>query len=215
MSSNEGFLALPLFTREAELRRVWCKGKRTITPSQRVWVRYMLTVWGSVMGGSEDPRGPANVIGRLMVRTRWDDDTADRIVAIVNLLHEEGLRGTELFTKARDYVLPASSAANLLAQAEQEDDAKFIESLMVKCFRRGSPMQTVAVLRYCGHQSVRGCARELVRRTGCDIQWARKRIEWCEKILEEEIYYAVRREQEAVLAPCEEKEENSSKKIAF
>lgn len=189
-----GFINLPLIDSEASLRRVWCRGKRTITPGQRLWVRYMLSMWGEIMGGDTAPVSGSSVIGRLMVREKWDEGMSERIINVVNRLHEEGLIGEALFQKAREIVIPQSSGKYWLDKARVEDDADFVEKVMTATLRKGSPLRTVALMRYCGHNNTWVVAKELERRTGCHIQAARKRIAWCEKILEEEMYYAIHRE---------------------
>ncbi|ENU3061676.1 DUF1133 family protein [Escherichia fergusonii] len=200
MTYNVGFKSLPLITSEAHLRRIWCHGKRTITPGQRVWVRYMLNLWGSVMGGDTCPGcSGSSVIGRLMMQQEWDQDSADRIIHAVNRLHEEGLRGEELFRKARELVIPQSTTKYWLEKTQADDDAEFIERVIVKTLRKDSPMYAVAVLRHCSHLNTHRVAVTLAGMTGTDVQAARKRIVWCEKVLEEDLFYAMRRELRAEL----------------
>lgn len=37
MNKPDAIYLLPFVQRQSDLRRVWCKGKKTITPAQRVW----------------------------------------------------------------------------------------------------------------------------------------------------------------------------------
>ena len=191
---NEGFVTLPHISSEAELRRAWCWGRKTVTPGQRVWVRFMLCLWGEVMGGDTGPVGGSSVIGRLMMRQEWDQRSAERIIHAVNRLHEVGLRGEELFKKARELVIPQSTTKYWQEKSQHEDDAAFIERVMIKAIRRDSPLYSVAVLRYCSHLNLHRSAKALAALSGCDQQVARKRVAWCEKLLEEEMYFAMRRE---------------------
>jgi hypothetical protein len=196
MIYNSAFKTLPFVTSEAELRRVWCRGKRTLTKGQHVWVRYMLNLWGAIMGGSTAPEdcGGTSVIGRLMIRGDWDQESADRIIHAVNQLHEMGLRGEDLFTKARELVIPKSTSKYWLEKAQAEDDAEFIERVLIRVIGKNSPMYSVAVLRHCSHLNAHKAAKMLMQISGCDLQVARKRIAWCEKILEELMYYGLKRE---------------------
>jgi len=193
---NSAFKTLPWITSEAELRRVLCRGKRTISAGQHVWVRYILSTWGSVMGGStaQENCGGASVIGRLMIRGDWDQASADRIIHAVNTLYEMGVRGDSLFERARELAIPQSTAKYWLEIAQAEDDAKFIERVMIGAINKNSPMRTVGILRHCARMNAHQVAKTLIHETGCDLQAARKRISWCEKILEETLYYAIRRE---------------------
>ncbi len=199
MRRQDAIYLLPVALRQSEIRRVWCKGKRTITPAQRVWTRYMLTLWGRHLGGDDSPGGCVNVIGRLMIRTQWSESQANRIVEVVEALHSQGYRGEELFKRSRELVIPGTSASNIIALAKESDDAAFVEAVMSKAIKRDSPIRSVAIKRYCERKCPQDIARMIERETGCDVQAARKRVIWCEEILEEEMYYAIKREMEKEL----------------
>ena len=197
MRKTDAIYTLPLVHRQADLRRTWCKGKKTITPSQRVWTRYMLMLWGRHLGGDSHQFSPCvSVIGRLMIRTEWSDKQSARIIEVVEALHGQGYRGEELFQRSRELVVPGVSASNIIALAKESDDAAFVESVMSKAIKRDSPIRSVAIKRYCSRKSPQDIARMIEQETGADIQAARKRVVWCEEILEEEMFYAMRRELE-------------------
>lgn len=183
------------FVDDAHFRRVWKHPKRTITTGQKAWVHYMLAVWGRVNRGDDSPGGAVNVIGRLMIRSHWSEDKAIQIQKVVNMLHDEdGLRGDELYRKARELVIPQSSFSNIIALAKESDDAAFVEKVMVKTFHRESPVRDVAIKRYCGRNCTQDIARVISHTTGIDIQSARRRVVWCENVLDAETFYAMRRE---------------------
>ncbi|EKN3944210.1 TPA: hypothetical protein SCM97_002817 [Yersinia enterocolitica] len=197
MKRNNNFASLVYVAREADLRRIWSKGWKTITPSQRVWTRYLLSLWGSKNCGDDSPGGSCvNVIGRLMVRDSWSETQGNRIIEVVNNLHKQGYRGQELFAKSREIVIPSSSTSNIIALAKESDDAAFVEAVMTKSIKRDSPIRDVAIKRYCERKCLQDIARELARLTGCDVQLARKRVVWCENILEATMFYAIKREME-------------------
>lgn len=185
------------FIDDAHFRRVWRHPKKTINSRQAAWVRYMLQVWGRVNAGDESPAGAINVIGRLMIRTQWSDDKARQIESIVMRLYEEdGLRGDALYQKARELVIPQSSFSNIIALAKESDDAAFVERVMVKTFHRESPVRDVAIKLYCERKCTQDIAKMINYATGMDIQACRRRVVWCEKVLDSEIFYAMRRELE-------------------
>lgn len=187
---------LPLYARQSDLRRAWCKGKKTVTPSQRVWTRYLLMLWGKHLGGDDYDCGGGSVIGRLMIQTEWTDARAEKIIETVNWLYEKGYRGDELFKRSREVVIPGTTFASIIALAKESDDAAFVERVMVKAIKRGSPIRDVAISRYCERKRPQDIARHMNYETGVDIQFARKRVIWCEEILEEEMFYAIKREME-------------------
>lgn len=183
------------FVDDAHFRRVWKHPKKTITTGQRAWVHYMLSVWGRVNRGDDSPCGAVNVIGRLMIRSHWSEDKAIQIQKVVNMLHDEsGLRGEELYRKAREIIMPQTSVSNIIALAKESDDAAFVEKVMINTFHRESPVRDVAIKRYCGRNCTQDIARLISQITGIDVQAARRRVVWCENILDTEIFYAMRRE---------------------
>lgn len=194
MKKQDAIYALPAVLKQADLRRVWCRGRRTITPSQRVWTRYMLSLWGKHLGGDDAPSGCVNVIGRLMIRSEWSHDRAERIINVVKDLYQQGYRGEELFKVARGIVLPGSSISGMIASISETDDAAFVESVLHQEIRRDSPIRSIAIKRYCEQRTVQNIAQDIHYHTGFDIQAARKRVVWCEEILEEEMFFAIKRE---------------------
>lgn len=185
------------FISDAQFRRTWKHPKKTITTRQKAWVHYMLQVWGRINAGDDSPAGAINIIGRLMIRSQWSDDKARQIETVVMRLYEEdGLRGDELYRKARELVIPQSSFSNIIALAKESDDAAFVERVMVKTFHRESPVRDVAIKRYCERKCTQDIARLISNSTGVDVQYCRKRVVWCEDILDAEMFYAIKREME-------------------
>ncbi|WP_313109100.1 hypothetical protein [Atlantibacter sp.] len=187
------------FVDDAHFRRVWKHPKRTITRNQKAWVHYMLTVWGRVNRGDDSPPGAVNVIGRLMIRSQWSEDKGRQIEDVVQWLYsEEGgaYRGEALYKKAREIVIPQSSLSNVIALAKESDDAAFVERVMVKTFHRESPVRDVAIKRYCDRNCTQHIAKAISTATGTDIQQCRRRVTWCESVLDAEMFYALKRELE-------------------
>lgn len=180
----------------AEMRRLFGNGWKTINRSQQAWVRQLLTVWGNHLGSEDYDRGEVNVIGRLMMRCEWSEQKGKQIEKIVSQLHCEGLRGEELFRKARDLLMPQTSTANIIALAKESDDAAFVESVLVKTFGKDNPLRNVARLRYCKRKSVQNIGSCLIYYTRITPKEARNRLEWAMDIIEGEMFYAIKREME-------------------
>jgi hypothetical protein len=153
----------------------------------------MLILWGRHLGGDDSPIGCVSVIGRLMIRSEWSEDKSKRIVDVVERLHEQGYRGDELFKRSREIIVPGTSTRDIIALAKESDDAAFVELVMSKAIKRDSPIRSVAIKRYCDRKCPQDIARMISNKTGCDVQAARKRVIWCEEILEEEMYFAIKR----------------------
>jgi hypothetical protein len=180
----------------ADMRRLFGTGWKTINRSQQAWIRHLLTLWGQHLGGDDYDRGEVNVIGRLMMRCEWSEQKGKQIEKIVSELHCEGLRGEELFRKARDLLMPQTSTSNIIALAKESDDAAFVEVVMVKTFGRDNPIRNMARLRYCKRKSAQNIASCLIYHTGLSAKEGRNRTEWALDILEGEMFYAIKREME-------------------
>lgn len=129
----------------------------------------MMTVWGRINRGDDSPVGAINVIGRLMIRSQWSPDKGEQIESPVKWLYsDEGgsLRGDELYKKARELVIPESSASNIIALAKESDDAAFVERVIVKLFHRESPVRDYAIKRYCERNCTQHIAAAMSRMTG-------------------------------------------------
>ncbi|QII37872.1 hypothetical protein G3M83_09260 [Rouxiella badensis] len=181
---------------DSEMRRLFGTGWKTINTSQRAWIRHLLTVWGDHYSGEEGERGEINLLGRLMMRCEWIEQQAKQIEKVYTRLHCEGLRGDELLREAKNLLLPNTSAGNIIALAKESDDAAFIEAVIVKTFGRENPIRYVARLRYCRRKSAQNLMRALSYHTGITSKEARNRMEWAERMLEGELFYAVNREME-------------------
>ncbi|KGT86791.1 hypothetical protein NH00_24675 [Enterobacter cancerogenus] len=183
----------------ADMRRLFGNGRKTINSSQQAWVRHMLTVWGQHLGNEDYDRGEVNVMGRLMMRCEWSEQQGRQIEKIVSELHCEGLRGEELFRKARDLLIPQSATASIIALAKESDDAAFVELVMVKTFGKDNPIKNIARLRYCKRKSVQNIGASMIYFTGISTKEARDRMEWVLDILEGEMFYAIKREMENLI----------------
>ncbi|MTC24912.1 MULTISPECIES: DUF1133 family protein [unclassified Providencia] len=194
MRRDEPFYLLTQYAKKSDIRRVWFGHRKNISDSQRVWVRYMLLLWGKVYGGDDYAEGgECSVIGRLMVRSDWNENEGKRIIQVVNDLHKMGYKGDELFKKSHEILNPKSSLSDLIALAKEQDDAAFIESVINKTFKLSNPIRHVAIKRYCDRKYPQKMARELRFGQEVSIQQCTRRIEWALEILEEELYYAIKR----------------------
>ncbi|HHR5866120.1 TPA: hypothetical protein ACS70L_002591 [Providencia alcalifaciens] len=193
MRKDEPFYLLTQYTKKSDIRRVWFGSRKNLNDSQRVWTRYMLMTWGKVYGGNIDYGGESSVIGRLMMRSEWNENEGARIIKVVNDYFKKGYRGEELF-KISHQTLNAK-VSDLIALAKESDDAAFIEMVINKTFKLSNPIRHVAIKRYCDCKYTQKMARELRFGQDVSIQQCTRRIEWALEILEEELYYAIKREE--------------------
>lgn len=191
---DEPFYLLAHVANKNDLRRVWCGARKNISDGKRVWVRYMLMTWGNAYGGNDYGSSECSVIGRLMIRTEWSDTEGERIIKVVKDLHKMGYRGDELFKKSHEILNPKKTINDIIALAKESDDAAFVEKVMTGRFKKDNPIRHVAIKRYCERKYPQKMARDLTFMTGISIQQGTRRIEWAERLLEDEMFYAMERE---------------------
>jgi hypothetical protein len=164
-----------------------------ITPSQKRWIKYILSMWGEKMGGDCGPPGYVSIIGRLMLRVEWTENKGKAIVNTVNELYKLGYKGDELFKKVREIIMPKSSLSELLKEAQDEKDAEFVDLVIAKTFNVNSPLRIVAKKYYCEQRSIKDIADYLARISGVLMteKMARDRVKWCLDLFEAKIYKAI------------------------
>jgi len=89
-----------------------------------------------------------------MMRCKWSEQKGGQIEKIVSDLHLEALCCEELLRKARDLLMPQTSASNIIALPKESDDAAFIEAVIVRTLERNNSIKNVARLRNCKLKSM-------------------------------------------------------------
>lgn len=198
MAKINPIAALAPIARKSELKRRYLPEYRTITPLQKGWATCFLDAWGNKYGGNELPDScKSSVIGRLMVRKSWNDRESARIIDVVEGLHKLGYQGNELFIKSWQLINPHNSVSNLLARANEQEDADLVEEVMNELFKPDNPIRHVAIKHYCERKCSQDIAVDLSRLTGIHIENAKTRIKWCRELLVASLYHAIRRKIDA------------------
>lgn len=169
---------------------------RRIRPDQERWVKAILDMWGSEMGGSTSPQQACGVIGRLMIVTDWDSSRGESIVKTVEALHDQGYRGTELFQKAKEIISPRNSFSNLFARANEGEEAVFVDKVILKTFSQNNPIRTVAIDYYCERKPMQDIAKYLqrVHAPYLTLKQCIDRVRWCRELFCAGIFHALSEE---------------------
>ncbi|MDF7681211.1 hypothetical protein PT300_11705 [Enterobacteriaceae bacterium ESL0689] len=181
------------FADDAHFRRIWRHPKRTINQKQSLWVQYLLAIWGNVYRDDDYLIRETNIIGKLMVRGKEEESTQIEKI-IMQLYDVYGLRGDELFQNAQALIMQQRQRNKIISCIENSDDAAFVDRVLRKTFHRENPVRDFAIRKYCGQHTIQRIAREIQYYTGNDIQYCRKRVTWCERVLEGEMFFALKRE---------------------
>lgn len=193
MNSNP-VSVLASIPRKTELKRRYLPKHQSITPLQKGWASCFLDAWGAKYGGEEGPSsGKVNVIGRLMIRKHWNERESAKIIDVVETLHGLGYSGNELFLKAWQMINPQNSVSNLLARANEQEDADLVEDVINEMFKPDNPIRHVAIKHYCDRKCSQEIAEDLARITGIHVENARTRVRWCKDLLLASVYCAIKR----------------------
>lgn len=186
------FRDLSFFRTEKQLRDKWGGSVGKIKKSDRPQARYLLTLWGMHYRGDEAPGDCGiNIIGKLMLRDEWDDETATLIRVTIGNCKKQGYSGNELLEKVKEIVSPNKSTLGALRLAKEKDDADVVESCINKAFPLNNPLRDVVIKRYKNRKSPQNVLESLSRETGIDIDSAKRRVRWADTIIEDVIYSTV------------------------
>ncbi|RTY58789.1 hypothetical protein EKL29_08125 [Pantoea sp. YU22] len=195
---SDALAQLAQVMRKSDLKKRYLSPVKLITPLQSAWVRCLLDMWGEKYGGHVGPdSGKVSVIGRLMIRKEWNDRESERIMEVVENLHQQGYRGDELFIKAKQIINPQNSVSNLLERANEQEDADLVETVICRLFAPNNPIRHVAIKYYCERKCSQDIALHLTRVTGLHIENSRTRVKWCRELFEASVFHAIRHEMEA------------------
>ncbi|EME3603735.1 hypothetical protein ACQIR8_004316 [Yersinia enterocolitica] len=197
MSDDKKLIELAGFERKTQLRRVWAKGAKKITPLQQTWTRYMLMNWGAKYRGEEGPTsGAGNIIGRMMWCKEWNSDQGERIkVIFTNLIHQ-GYMGNDLIRKVKEIFLPNSSGASAISLAKEQDDAEFVENIINKTLSTRNPLREVVIRHYLERKVPQVISVKLTELTGMELESSRRRVRWAESAAEDILFAAMQIEME-------------------
>ena len=197
MSDDKKLIELANFERETQLRRLWAKGTRKITPLQQTWTRYMLMNWGAKYRGKEGPASSAgNIIGRMMWCNEWNSDQGERIKVIFTNLLNQGYMGNDLIRKVKEIFLPNSSGSSAISLAKEQDDAEFVEKIINKTLSTHSPLREVVIRHYLDCKVPQVISEKLTELTGMELESSRRRVRWAENAAEDLLFAAMQMEME-------------------
>ena len=186
-----------LATVAAAPRKSWLGRFTPLTNIQGGWIKSLLTVWGECFGGKIRAQYRLGNCSRLWAGAKdsdWSESQMSRITDAIEQARAEGYRGPQAIVRAHTILWPVT-LGEIIDKAEDEDDADFIEEVMLKTFKTDDPVYLVGMQFYTTRNKISDIAREL----RLVAPWltngeARKRVRWCLEIFRAKIFLAVRRE---------------------
>ena len=178
-------------------RRSWLGRFTPLTRVQTGWVTSLLTIWGQSFGGNTREQHRLANNSRFFEKvkaTDWTDAELERITEAMMQARKEGYSGIAAFARAKAILWPIS-VTEMINQAERDEDAAFIEQVMLNTFKPEDPVYLVGIQFYTTRKKISDISRDLMRVAPWLTEWeARKRVRWCLEIFRAKTFLAIRRE---------------------
>ncbi|MEO3296117.1 hypothetical protein ABHD31_23800, partial [Enterobacter cloacae] len=122
----------------------------------------------------------------------WSDKALERFTAALNQAREEGYRGEQAMRRARSILWPEPSAS-VIDEAMSNDDAEFMEDVVLQAFDLKDPVYIVGRQYYTTRKKISDITRDLQNLA----PWltdneARKRVRWCLEIFRAKVFLSAR-----------------------
>ena len=174
-------------------RKSWLGKSILLNDVQSGWIKSLLTVWGECVRGGTAPAKPCGHSCWQVIRGKnWSDKALERFTAALNQAREEGYRGEQAMRRARSILWP-EPPASVIDEAMSNDDAEFMEDVVLQAFDLKDPVYIVGCQYYTTRKKISDITRDLQRMA----PWltdneARKRVRWCLEIFRAKVFLSAR-----------------------
>ena len=180
-------------TLAAAPRRSYLGKYRRLTPSQSRWVRSLLNHWGGMYGGS----GTEHLSGGggmwSMILTGWTGEQQERITTVLAGLRKMGFTGDQLITQAKAIIWPKKSLSDLMGKAADEEEAEFMERMILKSFATNSIVYEIGKDYYTWRKTINDMARWMQH---CHAPFLTEkqcidRVRWCIELFNSAVFFTL------------------------
>ncbi|WP_227136717.1 hypothetical protein [Kosakonia radicincitans] len=174
-------------------RRSYLGKYRRLKPSQARWVRSLLSLWGSVYGGS----GTEHLSGGggmwSMIITGWSGEQQEKITDVLTRLKKIGYSGENLIVMARAILWPKKSLSEIIASAIDRDEADFMEAVILKSFPKEGLVYEVGKRYYASRQPLVDMARWMQYHYAPFLTEKQciDRIRWCVELFNSAVFFTL------------------------
>ncbi|HCT6327110.1 TPA: hypothetical protein ACGZ6C_003823 [Klebsiella oxytoca] len=173
----------------------WLGRSVLLTSVQSAWIKSLLTVWGECMGGKTRAEYRLQNRDQFWGKLReegWCDGQLSRITEALKQARNEGFRGKQAMQRARSILWPVK-LSDMIKEAENKDDAEFIELALLKTFNTDDPVYVIGMNYYTTRKKIAELARELQHvAPWLTPEMARERVKWCLQIFQAKAFLVVR-----------------------
>lgn len=177
-------------------RKSWLGRFTPLTDIQSGWIRSLITTWGECVGGKTREQYRLDNTGKFwsgVKDTEWSDTQLARITEALNQARIDGYKGPAAFARAKTILWPVS-LVDMIESSARDDDADFIEQVMLETFKSDDPVYLVGMKFYTSRTKISDLARELQQvAPWLQPEDARRRVRWCLEIFRAKVFLAVRK----------------------
>ena len=190
-------------------RRSYLGKYRRLTPSQSRWVRSLLGMWGREFGGSGTEHLTDSAGMWSMIITGWTGEQQERITTVLAGLRKMGYSGDQLITQAKAILWPKKSLSELMGKAADEEEAEFMERIILKSFAKNSIVYEIGKDYYTWRKTINDMARWMQRYHAPFLTEKQciDRVRWCIELFNSAVFFTLIAELGA------EREENCRKNL--
>ncbi|WP_392440213.1 hypothetical protein AABD61_05985 [Edwardsiella piscicida] len=164
-----------------------------LTPAQSRWVRSLLNHWGGMYGGSgvEHLSGSGGLWSVIL--TGWTGEQQERIASVLSDLRRMGYSGQALFDHAKAIIWPKKSLSSLIGKAVDEDEAEFMEAVILKSFALSSPVYVIGKDYYTRRNTMNSMARWMQQHYAPFLTEKQciDRVRWCIELFNSAVYFTL------------------------
>lgn len=190
-------------------RRSYLGKYRRLTPSQSRWVRSLLGMWGREFGGSGTEHLTDSAGMWSMILTGWTGEQQERITTVLAGLRKMGYTGDQLINQAKAIIWPKKSLSDLIGKAADEEEAEFMERIILKSFAKNSIVYEIGKDYYTWRKTINDMARWMQRYHAPFLTEKQciDRVRWCIELFNSAVFFTLIAELGA------EREENCRKSL--
>ncbi|WP_350326565.1 hypothetical protein [Pectobacterium aroidearum] len=174
-------------------RRSYLGKYHRLTPSQNRWVRSLLNHWGAVYGGSGTEHLSAGGGMFSQAETGWSCEQQERMATVLDGLRDMGYKGDDLLIMAKKILWPKKSLGDLLGDAGDEEEAAFMERIILKSFSKENPVYEIGRDYYTWNKTMIDMARWLNRKHAPLLTEKQciDRVRWCIELFNSAVYFTI------------------------
>lgn len=174
-------------------RRSYLGKYRRLTPAQSRWVRSLLGMWGREFGGSGTEHLTDSAGMWSMILTGWTGEQQERITTVLAGLRKMGYSGDQIITQAKAIIWPKKSLSDLMEKASDEEEAEFMEQVILKSFTKSSIVYEIGKDYYTWRKTINDMARWMQYHHAPFLteKQCTDRVRWCIELFNSAVFFTL------------------------